>query len=133
MNPYRPHIPFRRTRSKYHAQPVIIDNHKFDSKAEGAYYILLKGQGVDFKMQEKFEILPAFKFAGKRYAARAYTPDFCIYESGNLIKAIDVKGGKATLTTDARLRMVMWVKRYQIPLYVARYDYRTGLFEETRA
>lgn len=120
----------KRRRGKYNAQPVVIDGIRFASKAEGAYYMLIRNKQQKITMQEPFEILSAFKINGKRYAARKYKPDFCFYDGEKLAKVVDVKGGDATLTTDARLRMLLFMIRSKIPITIARYDYHTGLFTE---
>lgn len=120
----------KRRRGKYNAQPVVIDGIRFASKAESAYYRLIRNRPQKITMQEPFEILSAFKINGKRYSARKYKPDFCFYDGDELTKVVDVKGGNATLTTDARLRMLLFMIRYKIPITIARYDYRTGLFTE---
>lgn len=120
----------KKRRGKYNAQPVVIDGIRFASKAEGAYYRLIRNRPQKITMQEQFEILSAFKINGKRYSARKYKPDFCFYDGEKLAKVVDVKGGNATLTTDARMRMLLFMIRYKIPITIARYDYRTGLFTE---
>ncbi|MCG4285005.1 DUF1064 domain-containing protein [Lacticaseibacillus paracasei] len=120
----------KRRRGKYNAQPVVIDGIRFASKAEGAYYMLIRNNPQKVTIQESFEILSAFKINGKRYSARKYKPDFCFYDGEKLAKVVDVKGGSATLTTDARLRMLLFMIRYKIPVTIARYDYHTGLFTE---
>ena len=120
----------KRRRGKYNAQPVVIDGIRFASKAEGAYYMLIRNRQQKITMQEPFEILSAFKINGKRYSARKYKPDFCFYEGDELAKVVDVKGGNATLTTDAKMRMLLFMIRYKIPVTIARYDYHTGLFTE---
>ncbi|WCZ16030.1 DUF1064 domain-containing protein [Lacticaseibacillus paracasei] len=120
----------KRRRGKYNAQPVVIDGIRFASKAEGAYYTLIRNKPQKITMQEPFEILSAFKINGKRYSARKYKPDFCFYDGEKLAKVVDVKGGNATLTTDAKLRMLLFMIRYKIPVTIARYDYHTGLFTE---
>ncbi|MES5862863.1 DUF1064 domain-containing protein [Lacticaseibacillus paracasei] len=120
----------KRRRGKYNAQPVVIDGIRFASKAEGAYYMLIRNTPQKVTIQESFEILSAFKINGKRYSARKYTPDYCFYDGEDLTKVVDVKGGDATLTTDARLRMLLFMIRYKIPITIARYDYHTGLFTE---
>ena len=120
----------KRRRGKYNAQPVVIEGIRFASKAEGAYYMLTRNKPQKITMQESFEILSAFKINGKRYSARKYKPDFCFYDGEKLARVVDVKGGSATLTTDARLRMLLFMIRYKIPITIARYDYHTGLFTE---
>lgn len=123
-----------RGRNKYHAKKTMTaDGLIADSMAEAAYYnTLLKG-GQRFTYQPRFEILKGFTLNGKRYSKRHYTPDFCIYDGDELVKVVDVKGGKATLTTDAKLRMVIFMQRYGVAVTVARYDYKTGLFVEEQA
>ena len=123
----------RPKQNKYRAKKVVIDGHQFDSKAEGAYYLHLKNLKLDFKIHEKFEIQPAFYLNNphKRESACTYKPDFSIYENGELISVVDVKGDKATLTEASRLRMKMFMYQMRIPVVLAVYDYRTGLFEET--
>lgn len=120
----------KRRRGKYNAQPVVIDGIRFASKAEGAYYMLIRNKPQKITMQEPFEIISAFKINGKRYSARKYKPDFCFYDGDQLVKVVDVKGGNATLTTDAKMRMLLFMIRYKIPVTIARYDYHTGLFTE---
>lgn len=123
----------RPKQNKYRAKKVMIDGHQFDSKVEGAYYRHLKNLKLDFKIHEKFEIQPAFYLNNphKRESACTYKPDFSIYENGELISVVDVKGDKATLTEASRLRMKMFMYQMRIPVVLAVYDYRTGLFEET--
>ena len=120
----------KRRRGKYNAQPVVIDGIRFASKAEGAYYMLIRNKPQKITMQEHFEIISAFTINGKRYSARRYTPDFCFYENGKLTKVVDVKGGNATLTSDSKQKMLLFMIRYEIPITIARYDYHTGLFTE---
>ena len=120
----------KRRRGKYNAQPVVIDGIRFASKAEGAYYMLTRNKPQKITMQESFEIVSGVKINGKRYSARKYNPDLCFYVGEKLARVVDVKGGSATLTTDARLRMLLFMIRYKIPITIARYDYHTGLFTE---
>lgn len=120
----------KKRRGKYNAQPVVIDGIRFASKAEGAYYMLIRNKQQKVTIHETFEILSAFKINGKCYSARVYTPDYCFYEGDKLTKVVDVKGGDATLTTDSTMRMLLFMIRYKIPITIARYDYHTGLFTE---
>lgn len=120
-------------KSKYHARKTVVDGIEFDSKAEAAYYYQLKTLKLDFKCQEPFEICPKFRLNDKTYRHRTYRPDFSIYENGELVSVVDVKGGKATVTTDSRLRMVLFMNQYQVPVVLARYNYRQKTFEEVIA
>ena len=118
--------------NKFNAHKIIIDGHHFDSKAEGAYYLHLKNLKLDFKIHEKFEIQPAFYLDNphKRESACTYKPDFSIYEDGELISVVDVKGNRATLTEASRLRMKIFMSKYKVPVVIATLDYRTGIFQE---
>ncbi|MCT3557241.1 DUF1064 domain-containing protein [Lentilactobacillus buchneri] len=125
-------IKFPRKGNKFNAHKMSIDGHQFDSKAEGAYYLHLKNLKLDFKIHEKFEIQPAFYLDNphKRESACTYKPDFSIYEDGELISVVDVKGNRATLTEASRLRMKIFMSKYKIPVVIATLDYRTGIFQE---
>lgn len=74
-----------------------------------------------------------FSCNGKRYSHRVYTPDFVIYQDYKIVKVVDIKGGSATDTTATRLRMIMFMRKYDMPVTIARYDYKTGLFVEKQA
>ena len=117
--------------NKYHAKPKKIDGITFDSKAEANYYLTnVKDRYEHFSCHESFEIIPKFKVGIKNKRHRVYSPDFVIYDDyGNLIKVIDVKPRK--ITTDASLRMNLFEYKYQIPVTIAKYNYRTKMFEES--
>lgn len=119
-------------KNKYNAHEMSIDGHQFDSKAEGAYYLHLKNLKLDFKIHEKFETLPSFDLQNPRKHVRGctYTPDFSIYEHGRLVSVVDVKGSRVTLTRASVLRMKMFMAKYLIPVVIAEYDAKNGIFEE---
>lgn len=108
----------RFTYNKYHARKISLDGLKFDSQAEAGYYVLLKHSKKQFKTHESFDILPRLKAFGKTYRKRVYTPDFTIYENGELTQAIDVKGYK--ISADASLRMRTFIDKYKVPIYIVR-------------
>lgn len=122
-------LPKKRTR-KYNNSPVIIDGIRWASKAEGNYYLQLKNLKLDFKWHESFVIKDAFTFNRKRHGKQVYTPDFSIYDHGELVSVVDVKGGEATFTAASKLRMELFMDRYRIPVVIARYDYDTHTFSE---
>lgn len=125
---YMPRKLRHKHKSKYLAKKVTINGNKFDSKAEANYYTLLKKQHADFKLHERFELLPTLHIFGKTYSKRVYTPDFTIYEHGKLVEAIDVKGYK--ITADASLRMRAFIEKYRVPVYIVRgkNNYQKELF-----
>lgn len=47
-----------------------------------------------------------------------------------LNSVVDTKGGRATLTRSSVLRMKMFMAKYQIPVVIAEYDAKNGIFEE---
>lgn len=50
--------------------------------------------------------------------------------TNTVIWSADVKGGRATLTRASVLRMKMFMAKYQIPVVIAEYDAKNGIFEE---
>ncbi|GAA0735585.1 DUF1064 domain-containing protein [Clostridium oceanicum] len=83
--------------SKYGSKKIVIDGITFDSKDEARYYEYLKkkkskGKIVNFELQPKYTLIPAFKKNSKSYRAMTYTPDFIIYNLDGSEELIDVKG-----------------------------------------
>jgi len=102
-----------RTISKYNARRTVVDGITFDSRAEARRYGELRlleraGEIADLRVHPRYEILPK---EGKE-RARHYTPDFQYREGGRVVVE-DVKGGKATMTDAARLRMSLFRRRYK--------------------
>ncbi|MGL5684408.1 MAG: DUF1064 domain-containing protein [Vagococcus fluvialis] len=117
--------------NKYGAKKTVLDGHLFDSKAEAKYYYMLKMRGItNFKMQEEFILQDKFEINGKKQRAIKYKPDFTFYEDGQLVKVVDVKGKR---TADFNIKAKMFMKRYGIPLILAKYDYKSKTFEEEMA
>ncbi|EHO6107923.1 DUF1064 domain-containing protein, partial [Listeria monocytogenes] len=82
------------TRSKYNAKKVVIDNIKFDSKAEAAYYQQLKllkltGEVTSFDLQPEFTLQDSFRKNGKLYRAIKYKADFLVRYSDGHEELID--------------------------------------------
>ena len=117
--------------NKYGAKQTVVDDIEFDSKAEAKYYYQLKMRGIsNFKMQEEFILQEAFEIDGKKQRAIKYKPDFTFYEDEKLVKVVDVKGKR---TADFNIKAKLFMKRYEIPLILAKYDYKTQTFEERMA
>lgn len=88
-------------RSKYKNEPIKYDGHKFDSKKEAEYYLILKdrekkGEIRYLKLQYPIEIQPAFTDRqGKKIRAITYKADFYFYDRiRKSWRIIDVKGFK---------------------------------------
>ncbi|EIQ6120639.1 DUF1064 domain-containing protein [Listeria monocytogenes] len=102
------------TRSKYNAKKVVIDNIKFDSKAEAAYYQQLKllkmsGEVVSFDLQPEFILQDPFVKNGKKYHAINYRADFLVRYKDGHEELIDVKG---MLTNEFILKRKLFEMRY---------------------
>ena len=111
--------------NKFHARAVHADGYRFASGAEYRRYrelVLLQqaGEISDLQVQPRYEILP--REGTER--ARHYTPDF-EYLEGERRVAEDVKGGDATITEAASLRMSLFRRRYpSIELRIIKTRYR---------
>ncbi|MBC1608276.1 DUF1064 domain-containing protein [Listeria welshimeri] len=102
------------TRSKYNAKKVVVDNIKFDSKAEAAYYQQLKllkmsGEVVSFDLQPEFVLQESFRKNGKLYRAIKYKADFLVLYKDGHEELIDVKG---MLTKEFRIKQKLFELRY---------------------
>ena len=98
--------------SKYGNVRCQIDGISFDSLAEGNRYSelrLLEKAGI-IRLLCPSPALPK-KERFKLTAGLAYTPDFTYYEDGRRV-AEDVKGGKATMTQAARMRVKLFRECY---------------------
>ena len=106
-------------KSKYNSKKIVIDGIKFDSKAEGEFYIYLKdlkeqGKIKDIILQEKLILQEGFKKDGKTFRPITYTVDFTFTtNTGELIR-VDVKGME---TQQGNLKRKMYEYKYKEPLY----------------
>lgn len=110
--------------SKYNAKKVEIDGIKFDSKAEGEYYLHLKQQVTErqilgFERQKRMLLQEGFSVEGVKGKIRPifYVVDFIITENDGTLTYIDVKG----VETDVfRLKKKLFMKRYNTALLKAK-------------
>jgi hypothetical protein len=110
---------FRRY-SKYNAKKVEIDGIKFDSKAEGDYYLHLKQQVTErqilgFERQKRMLLQEGFNVEGVKGKIRPifYVVDFIITENDGTLTYVDVKG----METDVfKLKKKLFMKRYNTAL-----------------
>lgn len=110
---------FRRY-SKYNAKKVEIDGIKFDSKAEGEYYLHLKQQVTErqilgFERQKRMLLQEGFSVEGVKGKIRPifYVVDFIITENDGTLTYVDVKG----METDVfKLKKKLFMKRYNTAL-----------------
>lgn len=109
----------RSGRRKYGNQPITVDGHRFDSKAEAAYYAELKirldaGEIDKLELQPEFELLPSFTRNGKKERAITYRADFSWIEDGNRV-VVDVKGAETK---------VFKMKRKMLLYFYPQIDFR---------
>lgn len=122
-------------RSKYHAVKVTVDGITFDSKAESKRYVILKemegrGEISNLRRQVSYELVPPMyeeqvkKLKTKdkivnKCVQRAvnYKADFVYEKDGKLIVE-DVKGGKATMTQEFKLKRKLMKYVYNIDINI---------------
>jgi len=85
--------------NKYGARKTVIDNIRFDSRAEASYYCNLKllkqaKKIKGFELQPEFVLLPPFQKGKKKYRGIKYIADFRIEHLDGSIEIVDVKGFK---------------------------------------
>lgn len=119
-------------RHKYGARKTVYRGITFDSKAEAKYYLFAFAYAaehdLELRLQEPFELLPKHRRNGKAVRAVKYVPDFTFWDGDELVKVVDVKGMQ---TSDFKIKAKWFCYRYDIDLTIAKYDYKTGLFDET--
>lgn len=102
----------QRCANKYGAKKVIIDDIKFDSIAEGEFYL-------ELKTYESVGAIKILKLQPKVYLSRArilYKPDFLIQENGKDYY-IDVKGME---TQGFKLKAKLWKAYGPAPLRIIK-------------
>lgn len=120
-------LPVPSKKRKYGNKKVQFDGYRFDSIAEKDYYILHR-KDKNMKMQVPFVLTETMKFDGKTIRKMTYTPDFVFYnDDGTIKKVVDVKG----FATDTfKVKAKVFMAKYNIPLYLAIKDKKTGMFIE---
>ena len=102
------------TWNKYGYRKTELDGHTFDSKLEADRYIelrLLEKSGVikDLKLQQEFELIPAYKKNGRTVRAAKYVADFTYFTAGGEFIVEDTKGQR---TEGYRLKKKLFEYKY---------------------
>lgn len=103
-------------RNKYHNHKIAFNGEKFDSVMELAYYKYLldlkeKGIVVEIIRQPHFTLIDGFKYNGKTFRKRVYTPDFLVkYKDGHR-EVVEVKG---YADTAYKLRKALFLKKFVV-------------------
>ena len=93
----------KRTINDYITGETII----FDSELEKQYYeqIVIKGMKdgtiSTYKLQQKYKLIPSFKYEGKTIREITYVSDFDIWYSDGRFQVVDTKG---RATADAKIK-----------------------------
>lgn len=104
-----------KTKTKYNAQKIVVDDIQFDSKQESQYYLYLKelqelGEVYAFELQPEYVLQEGFKKRGLNFLPIKYRADFIVwYDSGSTPVVIDVKGME---TADFKIKAKMFEKRF---------------------
>ena len=104
------------TTGKYNNNRITVDGIRFDSKDEARYYELLKrkkaqGEILNFELQPKYLLQPAFNYNGKTIRAITYTADFLVYHLDGTEEVVDIKS-LGTATQQGLLRRKMFWFKY---------------------
>ena len=119
------------TTNKYGNKMVIVDGHKFDSKAEAKYYEQLKWsqlhkQILFFRLQPRYQLQEAFKKNGKTFRKIEYVADFEVHNLDGSIEVIDVKGVE---TEGFKIKRKLFEKIYPHKLSLLALDSKYGWIE----
>ncbi len=103
-----------RHRNKYGAEPVEIDGRRFDSKAEGRRYMLLKdmerkGEITGLECQVSFTLVPEQIILGKKERPVRYVCDFRYTRKDGAVVVEDVKSGPTRTREYNVKRKLMWM------------------------
>jgi hypothetical protein len=101
--------------TKYGAKKTVVDNVRFDSKAESEYYKQLKllkraNEIQDFELQPTFVLHDGFVLNGKKYQPIKYKGDFLVTHLDGRKEVIDVKGVKTQVYD---MKKKMFLNRYR--------------------
>lgn len=100
--------------TKYGAKKIVVDNIRFDSKAEAKYYMYLKsekqaGRIADIKLQPEFKLLPTFRKNGTTFRSIVYIADFLVTYPDGRQEVIDVKGYR---TSEFNMKRKLFEHKY---------------------
>lgn len=103
----------RKPRNKYGAEPCQIDGMRFDSKAEGQRYLILKdmqrrGDISGLECHVSFELIPAQVISGKKERPVRYVCDFRYTRKDGLVVVEDVKSAPTKTREFILKRKMMW-------------------------
>lgn len=119
---------------KHFGKKVELDGYKFDSIKEAHFYErFIKDCGQTYKVHPTYQLLDKFSVGGFNMRGLSYTPDFVIYENGEITHVYDVKTSLDIRAIDvaAKIRFILFAYRYHMPVEVVvprKNDFKMKLF-----
>tara|TARA_Y100001954_G_C15408586_1_gene406323 strand:+ start:123 stop:503 length:381 start_codon:yes stop_codon:yes gene_type:complete len=86
-----------KTNHKYKAKRIIINNNKFASRAEAAYYLFHLIPALEKKEIKEIQLQPRIKIEIKDKKICHYIADFLTIDLNNNQKIIEIKGFKTDI------------------------------------
>lgn len=125
---------------KHFGKKVEFDGYTFDSGKEKNFYErFIKSSGRNYKVHPTYQLLDKFSVGGYTMRGLSYTPDFVVYEAGEIAHVYDVKTSVDMKAIDvgAKIRFILFAYRYRVPVEVVvprKNDFKMKLlsFSNTR-
>ena len=122
--------PRKKRRSKFNAHALNVNGVRYDSKLEFNFANYLKNKHVNFIYHpDSIRIVDPYMNGIKKHRGNKFTPDFAIIKDGKVVEYLDTKV-RFTRTTATQLRMSIFCRQSDIPLYIVTYDKNSGLYEK---
>lgn len=119
---------------KHFGKETTLDGHGFDSKKEALFYQrFIKPSGYAFEIHRPFKYAQTKGKASVKVGSKTYTPDFVVYENGEIKHIYDVKTSTspAGMTQGAKDN-IYWFQRftpYFVEIVVPRLnDFKMSLY-----
>jgi hypothetical protein len=94
----------KKDKRKIKSTKTTIDGIEFDSILEGYCYKCMTIEGFEFVIKPKYEILPEFKYQGKKIQNMVWTPDFYLPSINTIVET----KGRANESFPVRLKIFLW-------------------------
>lgn len=111
--------PRQRAKRKYANVPTVVDEVRFDSRAEAKRWVDLQmleraGQISRLRRQVEYELIPALERpSGGRERACSYVADF-VYERADGRTIVEDVKGKATPEYRIKRKLMLWVHKVEV-------------------
>lgn len=119
---------------EHFGKEIELDGYKFDSEKEAHFYQrFIKNCGRNYKVHPTYPLLDKFPVGGYNMRGISYTPDFIVYEEGEIAHVYDVKTSldARAIDTAAKIRFKLFAHRYHMPVEVVvprKNDFKMKVF-----